>query len=111
MHMFIAQPVAPPTGFTSGVHLASDWNTIWGDFKSATGFSTFQWVLTIVGLGLVLSAILAYVWQRRSGQQGGHRRVFESLFVGAVFLMPGTLIPLFLTIADVIINTIVSIAK
>lgn len=108
--VLLAQAVVPPSSFTPGVHLASDFNTLWGSISKTTGFATFQWLLTVVGLLLVLSSVLTYVWKRRSGQ-GDHKHVFTTLIVGAVLLAPTVLVPFLLTIADVIINAIVSVFK
>lgn len=113
MHALIAQPVTSPSGSTcptTGVHLKCDWGTVWNAVSGTSSFSTLKWVLTIVGVLLVATSILSYVWKRRTGQ-ADHRPVFTTLFVGAIFLAPSVLIPVFLEIADVIVNAIVTIAQ
>jgi hypothetical protein len=110
MHTLIAQGTTASTG-SKTVDLSSSWGKIWTALSNSTGFSKLQWVITVVGIILILSSLLRYLWSRRTGGgQGGHQPVFWTLFVGAILMLPQVLIPVILTVADAIINAISGIA-
>jgi len=108
MHSLIAG--APPSSVPAPANLSSSWSTIWTTLSSSTGFSKLQWILTVVGVLLILGSILKFVWAKRTGGQGGHQHVMWTLFIGAILMLPDVLIPVFLTIADALINAIAGIA-
>jgi len=108
MHSLIA--AGTTSGGSTTVNLSSSWSTIWTTLSNVTGFSKLQWILTVVGVFLVLGSILKFVWAKRTGGQGGHQHVMWTLFIGAILMLPDVLIPVLLTIADALINAIAGIA-
>jgi|SRR5579875_1345756 hypothetical protein len=105
MHTLLA------AGTTNTVDLSSSWDKIWSSLSSSTGFSSLQWVITLIGIILILGSILRWLWSRRTGGgQGGHQHVFWTIFVGAVLMLPDVLVPVLLTLVDVIINSIANVA-
>jgi uncharacterized membrane protein len=108
MHSLIAAGAAP--GGSTTVNLSSSWSKIWTTLSTSTGFSSLQWVLTVVGLLLILGSVLRYVWAKRTGGQGGHQHIMWTLFIGAILMLPDVLVPVLLTIADALINSIAGVA-
>lgn len=109
-HILIAQGATAPTAPSSKtIDLASSWNKVWGSVKSVSGFSSLDNVLLAVGGILILLSILQWLWKRRTGQPN-HQHVAWTLLLGAFLMLPQVLIPVALTIVDVIVNAIASIA-
>lgn len=109
-HILIAQGATAPTAPSSKIDLVSNWNTVWGKVKSAGGLGPLDNILLAVGAILILLSILQWLWKRRTGQSGNNQHVAWTLLLGAFLMLPQVLIPAALTIVDVIVNAIASIA-
>jgi hypothetical protein len=107
VHMLAAKvttTVAKPS-----VNLVSGWDKIWSGAHASPGFSALEKLIAIAGVVLVLSSVLRYIWARRGGK-GDHKHVIATLVFGAVLLVPTVMVPILLTAADVVINTLVHVA-
>ena len=94
------------------VNLTSGWNTLWGAISGAIG-GPIMTLLTIIGVILVIGSIITWVFQKRRGGSAisGLGPVLWTLLAGAMLAAPQVIIPLFLTILDFIINTIIAIVN
>lgn len=95
------------------VDLGGQWKTFWSTFKSVSGADTFLTILGIVGLLVFIGSVIALLWQkfRRKGQQGGGLgKIGFAVLLAGVFCAPDFLIPIVLTIADLIANALASAA-
>lgn len=92
------------------VNLTGGWNTLWSAISGAIGGQVMA-ILTIIGVVLVVFAIGKYFFDKRRG--GGVTQglgvVMWTLVFGAILAAPQAIIPLLLTILDLLINTIIAI--
>lgn len=92
------------------VNLSQGWTTFWNAVKGSLG--GIDTVMTIVGVLIVVGAVLKWVFERRKsggGGMGNHQPVLWALLAGAALASPDLIIPIFLTILDVIANAFISI--
>jgi len=108
-HTFTPLVAQTTTPTNNKIDLAGQWDTIWKNIQSSTGFSKLQTVLDIIGVLIILAAILRWLWSRRTGGGADHKHVGWTLLVGAVLMAPDLLIPALLTIADAFVNAIVGL--
>jgi len=85
------------------VTLVAGWTTVWSAVTSALG--PLSALLTAIGALLVVFSIVGYIWERRRGS-GNHSKLAYTLLIGAVLASPDLLIPMFLHIADFVVNTV-----
>lgn len=96
----VATAVPAAAGTTIDLH--DSWGKLWGAVTA--GFPQLPTILTVVGLILLVSAFLKYLWDRRRGQGGNHHPVIGAMCVGAVFAAPAFLLPVVLTLLDGVMN-------
>jgi hypothetical protein len=92
------------------VNLAGGWNTLWAAISGAIGGQVMA-IMTVIGVVLVVFAIGKYFFDKRRG--GGVTQglgvVMWTLVFGAILAAPQAIIPLVLTLLDLIINSILAI--
>ena len=67
-------------------------------------------LLTAIGVVLVVFAIIRWLWdRRRSGFQGNHSGLLWTFGVGAVLAAPDVVIPLLLGLADLVTNAVIGL--
>lgn len=95
----------------AAVNFVSSWSSIWSAISGAVG-SQLTTALSIIGGLLVLMSVLKWLWDRRKGGfQGNHHNLLWTLIIGAVLVSPNTIIPVLLTVVDLVINLIVGIVS
>lgn len=93
------------------VDLSGQWSTFWSTFKSVSGTDTFLTILGIVGLLVFIGSVIVLLWQkfRKRGQQGGGLgRIGFAILIAGIFCAPDFLIPIVLTIGDLVANLFAS---
>ncbi|MHB8318078.1 MAG: hypothetical protein ACYDEP_02430 [Acidimicrobiales bacterium] len=102
---------AATTGTGGGANLAGGWQTINNAIQSALGSGTTN-LITLAGTLLVIVGVLGWLWERRKGGGSqGHQKLFWTIILGAVLAGPGLLIPIFLTLADFIVNAVANLLQ
>jgi len=92
---------------TASINFASSWTTFWSSISGSLG--KLPTILGIIGMLLVVSAILTYLWERRrGGGEKGHSKILWTILIGAILAAPSVVIPAILTIVDFIANVIAS---
>ena len=92
------------------VNLAAGWNTLWGAISSVIG-GQITLILTIIGVVMVIAAVGTWIFQRRrgGGVTQGLGAILWTLIAGALLAAPQVVIPLILTILDLVINGLIAI--
>ncbi|WP_276972115.1 hypothetical protein [Ferrimicrobium acidiphilum] len=93
------------------VDLVSQWGTFMSDLNAAPGITTIMNALGVIGAVIVVLALLRWLWDiRRSGSfkgsGGGHHKLAFSVIVGSILAAPTFVIPIFLTILDLLANAV-----
>jgi len=95
---------------TASINFASSWTTFWSSISGSLG--KLPTLLGIIGMLLVVSAILTYLWERRRNGGGGqtkdHSKILWAIIIGAILAAPSVVIPAILTIVDFVANVIAS---
>lgn len=92
------------------VDLVSGWNTLWGGISS--NFSGLSKVLAVIGVAIIVFSLVSHFWQRRrGGAMGGAGNLAVPLIIGALFAGPEVVIPLFLKLAEFVINVIIGLVS
>jgi len=90
--------------FLASVNLSTNWSSINSSLTSALGGSQLSSMLAIVGTVLVVFAVAKWLWDRRRNQGGNHQALLYTLVFGGVLAAPDVIIPMLLSILDVVIN-------
>lgn len=94
------------------VNLAGGWNTLWSAISTVIG-GQIMLILTIIGVIMVVFAIGKYFFDKRRGGSAGQGLgvVLWTLVFGSILAAPQVIIPLLLTILDLVINAIIAIVR
>lgn len=94
----------------AAINLSSGWAAFWGAVSGA--IPGLSGMMTTVGVILLVFALGKYLWERRrnggGGGQGGSTLMWTAI-VGALLAAPPVIIPIFLTIVDWGLNSLVAI--
>lgn len=90
--------------------LAGGWTTLWGALNQGE-FSKLMLIVTVIGVGLVVYAAGGFLWKKRKGGGGDSKGLWIAVIIGAAMTSPNILIPVVLTILDLLINVIVAFVK
>ncbi|MGL5825514.1 MAG: hypothetical protein ACRCYU_11980 [Nocardioides sp.] len=94
------------------VDLSGSWKTLYDAVSGPAG--PLLSLLAVVGVAIVVIALVKWAWERRrNGFSGGGGRdsgaVWGALFVGVMLSAPTVLLPILLTVMDLIANGAISI--
>jgi hypothetical protein len=106
-HFAAAGPVDIQAG---AVNISGQWSTLWGAITSAA--PSITGILSAVGALLIIMALVMWIVKRRTQRgMGDMTAVWGSAIVGALLLAPAVVIPLVLTVLDLIINIVISLGE
>lgn len=89
----------------NNLNLVTSWNTLWAQLTQwAPGLGTF---LSVVGLAIVLISIGKWLWDKRRG--GGGTFPTMAVVLGLVLAGPTVVIPVLLSIVQVLFGVVVNI--
>jgi hypothetical protein len=94
----------------NSVALTAAWNTFWGAINRGE-FSKLMTIITVIGVLAFLFALVGFAWQKRKGGGGNTKGLWWALIIGALASAPNVLIPILLTIVDLIVNILAGFAK
>ncbi|HEY8717239.1 hypothetical protein [Pengzhenrongella sp.] len=93
---------------TAAVDLAGAWSGLWGRISGASGVSGLITLMTWVGVGMVVFAVVKWAWsRRRGGAQAG--QIGWPIFVGAMLAAPAAVVPAVLWVCDLGANALVNL--
>lgn len=94
------------------VNLAGGWNTLWGAISGVVGGQVMT-ILTIIGVIMVIASVAVYIFNKRrgGGVAQGLGSVLWTLVAGALLAAPQVIIPLLLTLLDLVINALIAIFR
>ena len=85
------------------IDLVGPWEKFW-DVVSGALPDAVNTTIVLIGIGLILFTVIKYLWDKRRGQGGKASPVWWTLAFGAVLLAPDVLLPLVLSIFEIVIN-------
>lgn len=88
------------------LNFKGQWDNTWGSIESALGPNVVKFV-GIVGMLLVVSAVISYIWTKRKGG-GDTSKVIWTLAIGALLTAPN-LISVILLFVDAIGNVLIKL--
>lgn len=92
------------------VDISGQWGKLWGAITSAA--PSLSGILSAVGALLVIAALIMWIIKRRTQRgMGDMTAVWGALIIGAVFLAPAVVIPLALTLIDLVVNIVVGLGQ
>ena len=97
-------------GGANTIDLSGKWDTLWAGLVGGTEFGKITGLLGVIGVAIVAMALIKWAWDRRRGGGAGQSgAVWGALLVGALLSAPDLIIPILLTILDVIGNAVISV--
>lgn len=103
MHSLTA---AVPAG--GSVDFAGSWSTFWSTVTSAVGGSGLTTLLTIIGVGFAVWALVQYLLEKRRGG-GDTKGLTWKIVIAAACCAPTVVFPILLTIVDWAANIVINI--
>ena len=94
----------------NSVDLSAAWDAFWGAINRGE-FSQLMQIITVLGVLVFLAAAVGFLWQKRKGGGGNSKGLWWALAIGAVFSAPSFLIPIVLTIFDLVANIIANFVR
>lgn len=94
----------------NSVDFAAAWTTFWGAINRGE-FSKLMTIITVIGVVVFVFALLGFAWQKRKGGGGNTKGLWWALAIGAVASAPNVIIPILLTIVDLVVNIIAGFVK
>ncbi|GEL48044.1 hypothetical protein CHO01_31600 [Cellulomonas hominis] len=94
----------------SSVNLVGAWTTFWNAINQGS-FSRLMTIITVLGVCAVVFAGLGFLWRKRRNNGGDAKGLWWSLGLGAAASAPNFLIPIVLTVLDLVINIIAGFFK
>lgn len=95
----------------AAVNMASKWAALWAKVNQGD-WATLSQLLTWVGIVLIIFAFGKWLWDKRrggGGGMGGSTSVIVAAVIGGLLSAPEILIPVVLTIADLLVNLVVRV--
>ena len=94
---------------TETIDLSGGWDLLWTrvSVDMPAGMSN---LMLLAGTGLVVFAILKWVWARQHGRGVRSAGLAWTLLVGAILAAPGVIVPIIMAGVDVVLNTALSAA-
>ena len=92
-------------------NLVGAWDSFWGTVSGSNGIGSLFNILAWVGLLLIVSAIVKFIWDKRRGGGGNSQAVVFALLVGGLLAAPNMLIPLVLRLVDFVINLVAALLR
>ncbi|UQN30477.1 hypothetical protein [Brachybacterium kimchii] len=88
----------------SKVDLSGSWSQIWGRVQDS--ISGVDLMLIAIAIGIALFAIIKFIVKNRrsNGGAGGGKELAIELLIAGIFAAPSAFLPLFLLIADALLN-------
>lgn len=92
------------------INLTAGWNTLWSAISGVIGGQVML-ILTIIGVVLVVASVGKWIFDRRRGGSAtsGLGPVLWTLICGALLAAPQVIIPLLLSLLDLIANALVQL--
>lgn len=88
------------------VDLAGQWSSFWERVNQG-GWDRLSQLMTWVGIILVISAVVGWAWKKRhGGGGGGSQAVMWAAGIGAFLSAPQVVIPIVLTLVDLLANLV-----
>lgn len=94
----------------NSVDFTAAWTTFWGAINRGE-FSKLMTIITVIGVLVFLAALAGFAWRKRKGGGGDTKGLWWALVIGAVASAPNVLIPIALTIVDLVVNILAGFAK
>lgn len=101
----------------AGVDFSSGWNGLYGAFTAAVG-TQFALGMSMFGVGLLVFALIKFLWEKRKGtgsglggSNGGLSPLGWTLVFATLMVAPGILIPLFLKIGELVADFGIALFK
>lgn len=94
------------------IELVGPWNTLWGGITSSLGGGkNFIGVVAVLGVILIVAGLITFLWQKRRGSGGNTKQLVMTTVIGALLAGPSVVIPLILTIAELLVNIVLGVAN
>jgi len=94
------------------INLAGQWTALWTKINQGD-WATLSQLMTWVGIVLIVFAVGKFLWDKRRGGGGGmgcgSTSVVVAVVIGGLLSGPEVIIPVVLTIADLLVNLVVRI--
>jgi len=89
----------------TNVNLSAAWTTFWSAINRGQ-ISTLLTIVTVIGLIVMVSALLGFVFKKRRGGGGDTKGLWWAIAIGALCSAPNVLIPVILKLIDLIVNIV-----
>lgn len=90
------------------VDLVTGWTDVMTTLQGVPGMAGIFRFCAAVGVIIIVAAVLKMLWDKRKGGGAGLSSLVWPMVIGAVLAAPVVLIPVFLWVADFVINTGIS---
>lgn len=91
------------------IDLSRSWKTFWDAITA--GYSGIITMMSIIGVGLVVFALVKWAWDRRRGGSMGQgaQPLWGALIPGAVLAAPAVIFPILLQLLDWVANIVLNL--
>lgn len=90
------------------IDLSGSWSSFWDAVTNAAGPQLTN-LMSVIGIGILVITLIAYFWQRARSKGGDAGKLGWAAAFGALLSAPGVLLPLLLTIVDLVGNALIGI--
>lgn len=90
------------------IDFSGDWDSVWSNLKSGTGFQGLLDLAAGVGVLLIVVALCMWAWKKFTGRNvpGGQTSITGALILGAMLCGPELVFPLVLQMCDLVVNAV-----
>ncbi|MDN5894590.1 MAG: hypothetical protein L0H93_11255 [Nocardioides sp.] len=106
LNSFVVMAAAP--GGAGEIDFSGDWDSVWANLKSGSGFQGLLDLAAGVGVLLVVVALVMWAWKKFTGRNvpGGQVSIVGALLFGAMLCGPELVFPLVLQMFDLVVNAV-----
>lgn len=98
-------------GGKNEVDFSGGWNEFWDSLTKGVGADSIINLMSVIGVAFVVVALIAWAVKKATGKNvpGGQGGIGGALILGAVLCAPSVVIPMILTLFDLVANAFVSV--